>query len=186
MHKKSLPEEVVAERVYLRKHSLETAPTMFEYVDSDGERLGKFLPWVEHTKTLYDEMSYIKMTHEKWSEGSLFDYSIFETENDNYVGNVGLHTISWENDRCEIGYWILGKFEGKGLMSAAVSALEKTCFEIGFNRVEIRCSSLNLKSASVPERLGYKLDGTLRQDSIEQGKYRDTLVFSKLKTEVQG
>lgn len=77
------------------------------------------------------------------------------------------------------------QYEGKGLMSAAVSALEKTCFEIGFNRVEIRCSSLNLNSAGVPKRLGYKLDGTLRQDSLEKGKYRDTLVFSKLKTEIQ-
>ncbi|MCB0367538.1 MAG: GNAT family N-acetyltransferase [Bdellovibrionaceae bacterium] len=185
MKVRKLPEEIVAERVALRRHSLETAQTMFEYVDSDRARLGEFLPWVEYTQTLEDEIGYIKMTHEKWAEGTLFDYSIFKLGSGEYIGNVGLHSISWENAKCEIGYWILGKFEGQGLMSAAVQALETICFQIGFNRVEIRCSSLNLKSAGVPRRLDYHLDGTLREDSAENGRFRDTLVFSKLKREVK-
>lgn len=183
MEKKSLPEEIFAERVSLKKHSLNTASLMFEYVDADRKRLGEFLPWVEDMKTVDDEIAYIEMTHKKWLEGSQYGYSLFETGKNDYIGNVGVHNISWQNDRCEIGYWILGKYEGRGLMSAAVTALEQTCFEVGFNRIEIRCSSLNLKSAKVPKRLGYILDGTLRQDAIENERYRDTLVFSKLKDE---
>lgn len=68
------------------------------------------------------------------------------------MGNLGVHTISWENDRREIGYWILGQFEGQGYMTEAVDAVTAELFRHGFNRVEIRCSSLNSKSAGVPER----------------------------------
>ena len=70
-------------------------------------------------------------------------------------------------------------------MSEAVSALEAACFELGFNRVEIRCSSLNTRSASVPKRLEYCHEGTLREEMIENGKPRDTLVFAKLRSQAK-
>lgn len=156
---------------------------MFLCVDQDRERLRKFLPWVDGTRTLEDEKAYIQMTLEKWESGQLFDYSIYLKADGAYLGNVGIHSIFWEHDRCEIGYWILGRFEGQGYMSEAVRALEATCFETGFHRVEIRCSSKNVRSASIPERLGYRHEGTLREDSLEKGVRRDTLVFAKLRTD---
>lgn len=182
MEKKTFPNSIECDRVLLRKHQLDVAPTMFGYVERDRERLRQFLPWVDSTKTIQDEIEYIKMTHEKWDKFELFDYGIFNRDTDTYMGNVGVHTIAWIHERCELGYWILGDFEGKGFMSDAVSGLEKTCFEMGFNRVEIRCSSLNRRSASVPRKLGYRLEGMLSQDSIEMGRHRDTLIFGKTKS----
>jgi RimJ/RimL family protein N-acetyltransferase len=35
----------------------------------------------------------------------------------------------------------------------------------------------------VPRRCGYRLEGTHRQDCIENGEYRDTFVFAKLDTD---
>jgi len=101
------------------------------------------------------------------------------------MGNAGVHSISWENHRCELGYWILGSFEGQGYMAEAVATIEATCFKRGFNRIEIRCSSLNERSASVPKRLGYKLDGVLREEKVEAGRYRDTLVFAKIRSQLR-
>ena len=120
------------------------------------------------------------MTHATWDKGTFFDYGIFELETGTYMGNVGVHNIAWHHDRCEFGYWILSGFEGKGFISEAVGALEKVCIGLGFHRMQIRCSSSNPKSAAVPRRLGYPLDGALKEDTIEQGIYRDPLVFAKL------
>ncbi|MBI2520226.1 MAG: GNAT family N-acetyltransferase [Bdellovibrio sp.] len=184
MEKREFPATIQAHLVVLRKHQLEVAPTMFDYIEKDRERLRQFLPWVDFTKTLQDEINYLKMTHEKWAQFELFDYGIFDRDTDTYLGNVGVHSIAWNHERCELGYWILGDFEGKGFMSDAVRGLEKTCFEMGFNRVEIRCSSLNQRSASIPKRLGYRLEGVLSQDSIEMGRFRDTLIFGKTKSPV--
>ena len=155
MEKKHLPEQIQSERITLKKHSVTIAQTMFDFVDRDRERLRQFLPWVDLTKTVEDEKSYIEMTHQKWEKFDCFDYGIYRRDDDQYMGNAGIHSIAWNHNRCEIGYWILGEYEGKGYMSESVVALEKSCFEVGFNRIEIKCSSRNLRSARVPVRCGY-------------------------------
>ncbi len=181
MKRTKFPELIVSPRLELRKHAQDLAGTMFRYVDKDRDRLRVFLPWVDATKSVEDEADYIKLTHASWEKGTFFDYGLFERVTGTYMGNIGVHNIAWAHDRCELGYWILGEFEGKGFISEAVEALEKVCFGLGFHRLEIRCSSGNLRSAAVPRRLGYSLDGTLKEDTIEQGSYRDTMVFGKLR-----
>jgi RimJ/RimL family protein N-acetyltransferase len=182
--KRTLPSECLrSERITLRRHELELAETMFGYVDADRARLREFLPWVDGTRTLQDERDYIRMSREKWDEHQLFDYGLFRNEDGLYLGNAGVHTISWEHRRCEIGYWILGRFEGQGYMSEAVGALEREVFGLGFHRIEIHCSSRNQRSAAVPRRCKYRLEGTLRHDRIELGAFTDTYVFAKLATD---
>lgn len=178
-----LPTRIETSRLSLRRHSLELAETMFQCVDGDRQRLREFLPWVDGTRTVEDTAKYIRSTLEAWDKGTGFDYGIFDRESGAYMGNLGLHAIQWEHECCEMGYWILGVFEGRGFMSEAVSALEQACFSLGFHRVEIRCSSKNQRSAAVPARLGYHLDGTLRGNAIEYGEHRDTRVFGKLRTD---
>lgn len=181
MEKSHFPELINSERIILKKHHLDIAPIMFDYVDKDRERLRQFLPWVDFIKSAQDEINYVNRTHSDWEKYHLYDYGIFDRATGTYMGNVGVHNIQWGNKCCEIGFWILGDFEGKGIMSEAVKALEQAAFEKGFHRVEIRCSSLNQRSASVPRRLGYQLEGVLSQDAIERGCYRDTMIFGKLK-----
>lgn len=177
---KHFPEIIETPRLHLKKHELSVAPIMFAAIDSNRERLREFLPWVDFTAQEMDSYKYIDSCREKWEKHELFDYGFFDKSTGEYVGNGGLHSISWSNRRAEFGYWILGKFEGKGFISEAIEALEKVCFEMGFHRLEIRCSSNNKRSASVPERLGYKLEGHLKEDQIENGRYRDTLIYGKL------
>jgi ribosomal-protein-serine acetyltransferase len=182
MEKRHLPEKIEAGRIYLKKHSLDLAEMMFNYVDEDRERLGQFLPWVDLTKTIDDERGYVQLTLEKWERFELFDYGIFRLSDGVYMGNVGVHSLAWNHDRCELGYWILGKFEGKGYMSEAVLALESVCFDSGFHRVEIRCDANNKRSASIPQRNAYLFEARLNQDTIINSKVRDTLIFAKLRS----
>lgn len=183
MEKKKLSDKLDGQRIYLKKHEEGLAQTMYEYIEKDRERLARFLPWAEFIKEPEDELNYIKMTHEKWEDGTLFDYGIFLKENDLYIGNVGVHSILWAHDCAEIGYWILGDFEGKGYMSEAVSILDQHLFQEGFHRVQIRCSDLNERSEGVPLRCGYTFEGVGREDRIEKGEYRNTKTFSKLVTD---
>ena len=177
-----MPELILGEGVVLRRPEPDVAGEIFAAIDSDRERLRRFLPWVDTTRTLQDELEYIKFVHDQWRQLITFDFAIFNGAKD-YVGNIGVHSISWPNERCELGYWVAGPFEGKGFISAAVRVLEKTLFEHGFHRIAIRCSTENLRSAKVPERNGYVREGTLRGDIKLADKFHDTLVFSKLRHE---
>lgn len=184
MNKLSLPEQIFTSRLRLAKHTLDEAEVMFEGVQKDRERLREFLPWVDLTLTEEDERNYLKFALDSWEAKTLFDYSMVRVEDDTYLGNIGVHSIAWSNERCELGYWILRDFEGLGYVSEAVQALEKTCFALGFHRLEIRCADTNERSARVPLRLGYTFEGTLREDSVVNGIRRSTKVFSKLHHDV--
>jgi RimJ/RimL family protein N-acetyltransferase len=67
----------------------------------------------------------------------------------------------------EIGYWCRKGFTGRGYITEAVRGLTVFAFEIlKANRVEIRCDQRNVRSRKVAERLGFKLEGILRNERV--------------------
>ena len=178
-----MPQHFETERLILKRHTLDFAERIFKVVDAERSRLRQFLPWVDLTLTLEDERNYIKSTQTRWSNFEQFDYSLFRKSDAVFLGTCGIHNISWQNERCELGYWIGTEFEGQGYISESVKGLEGIIYDLGFHRIEIRCSVANSLSADVARRNGYSLDGTLREDSFENGTRRSTHIFAKLKTE---
>jgi len=176
----SMPKEITGDGFCLKKHQPDLASTMYTCIDSDRERLQKFLPWVEDTNSAEDSREYIVSCEKRWESGDYFDFGIFRSTDDRYMGNIGVHSISWDNHRCEIGYWIFGEFEGQGVTTRSIRALEETLFEMGFHRIEITLDPRNKRSEAVPRRLGYTFEGVLRESAFESGEHRSMAVFSKL------
>jgi len=97
------------------------------------------------------------------------------------IGSTGFNRLDWAARVCEIGYWIDREAEGKGVVTRACQAMIDYAFgELEMNRVEIRCSTENTRSAGVPPRLGFKLEGTLRRAEIINGRPHDFLIFGLL------
>lgn len=176
------PTSLTGPRVVLEPHRLDRAEAMFALVQGDRARLGKWLPWVETTVSLADEQSYIRHTQETWKDGCLYDFGILRRSDGAFCGNIGVHHIRWAHGGCELGYWIGRPFEGLGYVSEAVGLVETAMFGVGMHRIEIRCDPLNTRSIAVAERLGYELEGTLRDNIWLDGEWRDTMVFAKLAT----
>ncbi len=183
MEKQYLPELINGERISLKKHEVHLAEKMFNYVVEDRERLSRFLPWPSLIKSVEDEIEFINQSNEEWANQSAAQYGIYRNSDDEYMGNVAAFSLDWDNCSCEIGYWILGTFEGKGYMSDAVRLIEKIFFGIGFNRIVIRFDPDNERSGSIPKRLNYKFEGTLREAIVVDGEHRNLEVYSKLKKE---
>ena len=180
----SFPEEIIGERIYLCKHDLSIAEEMFNVIDQNRDRLGEFMPWPIHTQKPEDSKNYILMCIESWKQKALFDYGIYLKAQHKFIGNVGVHSIDWRSSRCELGYWINQSHQGNGYISEAIRLVESTCFAKDFHRVEIRCAADNNKSAGVAIRNGYKLEGYLKDEKIENGRFRDTLIFAKIKSKI--
>lgn len=176
-----LPLVLFGPRTILQKNDLALAEVVFRTVDEDRDRLARFLPWVDLTLEVCDTRAYLERTAEEWVIGQGFDYQLLRAVDEQYLGNLGLHTISWTHARAEIGYWIAAAYEGHGYMTEAVAVLERAAFAAGFERLEIRCSPKNERSAAVAARLGYLLEGVLHGDVIERGRRRDTMIFAKLR-----
>ena len=80
-----------------------------------------------------------------------------------------------------IGYWLAETHQGRGLVTTACRALVDHAFSAWtLNRVEVRAAVDNLRSRAVPERLGFTLEGTIRQAEWVNDRYVDHAVYGML------
>src|SRR5262245_61750257 len=143
------------------------------------------MPWA-HLEPLSLEARTELLTKMRASfdSGADFVFGIFERSSNRYVGGTGLHPRIGPR-ALEIGYWIAADSQGKGLVTETVVALTSVALEtMGARRLEIRCSPTNVKSRAIPERLGFHLDGILREGGLSgSGELEDKMVWSLLATE---
>jgi len=184
MNKKHLPEKIPSTRISLKKHNTTLAQKMYEYVMEDKERLSLFLPWPKFIKSVDDEVDFINTCNESWDKNESAHFGIFRNDDNEYMGNISSFAFNWASESCEIGYWILGKFEGQGYMSEAVVALENVLFNMGFNRIVIRFDPLNSKSGAIPKKLNYRREGSLREAIKVGDRFGDLEVYSKIKSDL--
>ena len=100
---------------------------------------------------------------------------------------MGTHRIDWENRSTGLGYWIDGAQEGRGFVTLCVGAVLDYVFgSLHLHRVEIRAATDNQRSRAVPERLGFRLEGVIRQDHRVGNVWQDLAVYGILRSEWRG
>lgn len=59
------------------------------------------------------------------------------------------------------------------------------CFnDLDLNRIEIKCATANLRSKTVPEKLGFLKEGVIRQGEFVHGEFIDLSLYSLLKLDI--
>jgi RimJ/RimL family protein N-acetyltransferase len=151
-----------------------------EAIDASLEHLRPWMLWAEHEpQSLQDKIESLRRARAQFDLGNDFIYAIFNKTESQVLGGSGLHTRAGPMAR-EIGYWVHRDFINQGIATETASALTKVAFEIdGVHRVEIHCDPLNVRSAAVPQKLGYQLEARL-SERIQKpdGTWRDTLVWT--------
>ncbi|TFB24071.1 N-acetyltransferase [Filobacillus milosensis] len=135
------------------------------------------IPSVEETEVIWRE-AYINFLKRE-----SLRFLIFHKDTNEFIGVTSFEGLDWDIPKCHVGYWINTKFSGNGYMLEAVNELtELGLNQIKFKRIEIRCESTNLKSRSIPERLGYSLEGVLKNEdlSADGTKLTDTCIYAKI------
>ena len=165
------------------------APIVFALVDRERPYLREWLPWVDGTLTEDDTLAFIKASLEQFGNNNGFAAGIWETSGDRHrlAGVIGTHKINWPNRKAELGYWLSREFQGKGIATEACRAvITHLLGELDLNRVEIHCATGNTKSCAIPRRLGFTLEGTLREGELCCGRYLDLNIFGMLKKDWRG
>jgi ribosomal-protein-serine acetyltransferase len=158
------------------------APTVFKLMDQDREHLRQWLPFVDKTHTEDDTLCFIRSTLEQFAANNGLTAGIWT--GGQFCGVLGTLKIDWLNRRVEIGYWLGKSFQGQGMVTDCCRTLINHLFnELDLHRVEIQCAVGNARSAAVPHRLGFTLEGTRRQAHLLNGEYQDLLMFGMLKPE---
>lgn len=97
------------------------------------------------------------------------------------VGGTLFRVFEPDAGVCEIGAWLSADATGRGLITRAAAAMVAWAVDVrGLRRVEWRCVPDNLPSKAVAARLGFRLDGVLREAFEHGGRVQDLEVWSLL------
>lgn len=161
------------------------APLLKEAIDVSIDHLRPWMPWAHQEPQTHEEkVDLLRSFRGKYDLGQDFVLGIFNREETTVLGGSGLHPRHGENER-EIGYWVRADRANQGIITESTAAIVKVGFEMeGLHRLEIRCDPENLASQSIPRKLGFGHEATLRKRMLvgEDGP-RDVMIWSLLNEE---
>lgn len=131
-------------------------------------------------------VGYIETANESFGKRTAFTFGIETLEGDRLVGLVSFTNISWISSNAEVG--VLAIFDpqhwshGYG-KDAMIVALDFVFSTLGLNSVYLWVASFNERAISFYERLGFSVQGKLRELAYRNGKRYDVITMDILKSE---
>jgi RimJ/RimL family protein N-acetyltransferase len=172
------PYRIVTSRLVIRCWEPRDAPLLKEAIDSSLDHLRPWMPWAkDEPQSLEEKVALLRTFRGNFDLGTNFVYGIFSSDESEVVGGTGLHPRVGD-DAFEIGYWIRESRSGEGFGADATAAVTRVGFEVcDVDRIEIHCDPRNERSRSIPRKLGYVEEATLRR-RLRYPDPRDVVVYS--------
>ena len=172
----------VTQNIFLELTSLQHAAGLFELVDTNREHLSRFLPWVNNMQSVADFENYTRHCETQYDQKT--DISFVIKVDDRIAGRIGLHYIHPYNKIAAIGYWLSKEFEGQGIILQSCRVIISYGFkQLHLNRIEIKAAAENIRSQTVPQKLGFTSEGILREAEWVNNGFVDLHLYSLLKKE---
>ena len=145
------------------------------------------MPWaLGEPSDLAANLALIRAWHAQFDSDQDYVYGVFDRATSTVVGGTGMHERIGKNAR-EIGYWVSTAAANRGIATETAAVLTKVGFEfMGLDRVEIHCDVRNVRSASIPRKLGYVHEATLRRRAITVGATADSMIWTMFSDEYPG
>lgn len=181
-----IPMPVKTNRLLLRPPQPGDGVELNAAIVESFDELKVWMPWAKAKPTLEESEENIRRAYAKWILREDLRIMIFDKETGKLAGSSGLHRIHWDLPSFEIGYWVRKSFANKGYITESTNALTRFAFEqLKAKRVEVRCHSKNDRSVAVSKRLGFELEGCLRNSDTHANavETRDTLIFSRINSD---
>lgn len=172
---------IVSDSITLKILSLLDYQAIYYGIDQNRVFLRKWLPFVDSTKSDKDTLAFVKSVVDDVERRQEIFTIWYEGE---FAGLIGLKDIDYLNRKLEIGYWLIERMTGKGIMTLSVEALINFVFvKLEMNRIQIKCAIGNKESSAIPKRLSFHFEGVERQGERHQERYLDLEIYSIVKKE---
>jgi ribosomal-protein-serine acetyltransferase len=173
---------IIDENIRLEITSEKFTTQLFDVINNNRGHLSGFLPWVDAMQSEEDFRHYLQNCEQLYQEKREVSFIILFNEKP--VGRIGLHHLNLANKIGSIGYWLDKNAEGKGIITKSCVELINYGFQqLNLNRIEIKAAVRNLRSQAIPEKLGFKKEGILRQAEFVNGEFIDLNIYAILKNE---
>jgi [ribosomal protein S5]-alanine N-acetyltransferase len=137
-------------------------------------------PWAEPARA--DEV--IAADRIELARGDHLRLALVRKQDDSMIGTCSLFAFHAASRRAELGCALARHVWGQGSMAEALDALVAWAFgELNLNRIEADIDPRNTASAKSLARLGFVLEGRMRQRWIVSGEVSDAAMYGLLSSE---
>lgn len=165
----------MAANIKLRAFEQEDIKDLHKWLNDD-----EAISMVGHTYMNIEEV--IKKVSKMQSNGD--SIMVIEDKDKNLVGWIYLTNISFEHGRAEIGLVLSPEHRGHGYGRVAMEEMIKIGFnQLRLNKIYLTTRGINKRAIALYEKVGFVLEGTLRQQSFVNGEYHDNYFMGILAKE---
>ena len=166
------------QRLLLRQVVHEDAPVIFR-LRSDKDVM-RYLDRPA-AKTIEDAHELINRIDRSLENQDGITWGIMLKSGGDLIGTAGHWRIMKEHFRSEIGYMLDPQWQGKGLMQEVLEKVLDYGFNtLGLHSVEANVNPGNSASIRLLERNNFVREAYFRENYFYDGKFLDTLIYSKL------
>lgn len=134
------------------------------------------LETIEEAEKIIDHFQFL------FQEGRGFRWGIIWKSTNEFLGTIGIHNYSPSMKRAEVGFELHPDHWRKGILTEALNRVLEYCFvELGVYRIAAITFPANKASNGLLEKVGFKLEGTLRGYLYQHNQSNDAHVLSMLK-----
>jgi len=166
----------------LRDLNIKQADKFFEHIQENREIYEDTIPFVSKTCSVAAMSEVIARNIKRQEEGVAEFYTLWD--GDRMAGYFLVRDKDDEAKWAEIGYLIGKEWQRKGISKQICDLLIEELFinqEMG--KVVICCNDDNPASIGMAKKLGFQMEGNIRNHFVVNGKIRNMLYFGLLKEE---
>lgn len=140
-------------------------------------------PWTDRTRVA----RFMAGCRQMAEDGSGARVAVERTADQAFVGWCAFNSWNPTFQSASLGYCLNQAAWGYGYATEAARGLLQWAFDsLDLNRVQAETDTRNVASARVLEKLGFVLEGTLREDCIVKGDVSDSGVYGLLRRDWAG
>jgi len=173
----------VNEQTELRLIDRQHGADLFQLLDANREYLRRWHPWVDLMRSQADVEKAIGVWQQQQASQRGFYAGIWF--DGRLCGMINHLNVDWLNRCAVLSYWLDEGHQGRGIMTACCRVFIAHGFETWkLNRITIECASDNTCSCAIPERLGFKFEGVVREIEWLHDHYADHAIYGLLRSDL--
>jgi RimJ/RimL family protein N-acetyltransferase len=174
--------ELRTPRLLLRDFVFGDWPAVLAY--QQDPRYLRYYAWAERTPEAVQEFVGWFVAQQHAQPRLKFQFAVTLQSTGTFIGNCGARKESADACEASLGYELAPDYWGQGYATEAARAVLDFGFtHLGLHRITADCVADNTASAHVLTKLGFQLEGRLREREFYKSRWWDTLLFAILEPE---
>ena len=172
----------VNEQTELRPIERQQAGLVFALIDANRGHLRRWHPQID----LFRGVADVEKAIVAWQQQTANNRGIYAGiwHDGRFCGMINHLNVDWPNRCAVLSYWLDAQHQGRGIMTVCCRAFITHAFQTWkLHRITIECATENKRSRAIPERLGFKLEGIVRQVEWLHDHFADHAVYGLLSSD---